>query len=74
MKSLDPLRANKTVIRKELGHAMVSATDLSLISDPIILQKEPEENTVNLQVVIMAVVSKTDISRKYQNISNLLRK
>ena len=47
---------------------------LSLISDPIIWQKEPEENTVNLQVLIMAVVSKTDISRKYQNISNLLRK
>ena len=27
-------------------------------------QKEPEENTVNLQVLIMAVVSKTDIGRR----------
>ena len=37
---------------------------LSLISDPINLAKEPGENTVNLQVLIMAVVSKTGISLK----------
>ena len=36
----------------------------SLISDPIIWQKEPEEYTVNLQILIMAVVLKTDMSKK----------
>ena len=31
------------------------------------MANEPEENTMNLQVLIMAIVSKTDISRKIQN-------
>ena len=44
MKSLDPLRAKKTFIRKKLGHTAVSA-----ISESITWQKEPVENTENLQ-------------------------
>ena len=47
MKSLDPLRAKKTFIRKKLGQTAVSATKASSVtlkSD----KKEPEENTVYL--------------------------
>ena len=35
----------------------------SLINDPINLAKGAEENTVNLQILITAVVSKTDMSK-----------
>ena len=62
IKSLDPLRTKKTFIRKKLGHTMVSAIKPSSVT-LYILQKEPEENTVNLQILIMAVVSKTDLSK-----------
>ena len=72
MKSLDPLRAKKTFIRKKLGHTAVSAIKASSVTLQI-WQKEPEENTVYLKILTkhcifensnMAVVSKTDISRK----------
>ena len=53
MKSLDPLSAKKTFIRKKLGHTAISA----------IWQKEPEEN-IAFENFHMAVVLKTDISRK----------
>ena len=52
IKSLDPLRAKKTFIRKKVGHTMVSA-----------IKASSEENTVNLQILIMVVVSKTDMSK-----------
>ena len=58
IKSLDPLRAKKTFIRKKLSHIMVSALKASSVT-LYIWQKEPEENTVNLQFLITAVVSKT---------------
>ena len=65
IKSIDPLRAKKTFIRKKLGH---TCTIVLAIKNPLVTlyiwQKEPKENTVNLQVLIIAVVSKTDISRK----------
>ena len=60
--SLDPLRAKKTFIRKKLGHTMVSAIKASSVTLKI-WQKEPKENTVNLQILITAVVSKTDMSK-----------
>ena len=62
IKSLDPLRAKKTFIRKKLGHTMVSAINASTVTLKN-WQKEPEENTVNLQILIMAVVYKTDVSK-----------
>ena len=48
MKSLDPLRAKKIFIRKKLGHTAVSAIKASSVTLQT-LQKEPVENTVNLQ-------------------------
>ena len=62
IKSLDPLRANKTFIRKKLGHTMVLAFKASSLTLKN-WQKEPEENTMNLQILIMAVVLKTDMSK-----------
>ena len=49
---------------------------LSFISDPINMAKgaEPEEKTMNLQFLIMAVVSKTDISRKIPNYFKFVKK
>ena len=47
---------------------------LSLISDPKIWQKGPEENTVNLLVLIMTVVSKTDIDRKMPKYFKFVKK
>ena len=41
---------------------MVSAIKASSVTLKI-WQKEPEENTVNLQILITAVVSKTDMSK-----------
>ena len=61
IKSLDPLRAKKTFIRKKLDHSMVSAIKASLVT--LIWQKEPEGYTVNLQFLKTAVVSKTDMSK-----------
>ena len=61
IKSLDPLRAKKSFIRKKLGHTMVSAIKASSVT--LIWQKEPEENTVNLQILITAVISKNDLSK-----------
>ena len=49
MKSLDPLRAKKTSIRKKLGHTAVSAIKASSVT-LLIWQKEPEYNAVNLQM------------------------
>ena len=74
MKSLHPLRAKKIFIRKKLGHTAVSAILKSLISDPIDLAKGASGKYCKFANFNMAVVSKTDISRKYQNISNLFRK
>ena len=73
IKSLDPLRAKKTFIRKKLGHTMVSAIKASSVTLSI-WQKKPEENTMNLQVLIMVVVSKTDISRKIPNYFKFVKK
>ena len=56
IKSLDPLRAKKIFIRKTLGHTMGLAIKASSVT--LIWQIEPEENTVNLQILITAVVSK----------------
>ena len=72
VKSLDPLRAKKTFIRKKLGHTMVSVIKASSVTLKI-WQNMPEENSVNLQFAT-AVVSKFWYVEKYQNISNLLRK
>ena len=44
-KSLDPLRAKKTFIRKKLGHTAVSAIQASSVT-LYIWQKEPEEKAV----------------------------
>ena len=60
IKSLDPLRGKKTFIRKKFGHTIVSAFKASSVT-LIIWQKEPEENTVNLQLLLTAVISKTDM-------------
>ena len=68
IQSIDPLRAKKTFIRKKLGHTMVSAIKASSVT-LLIWQKELEENNIDLQVLIMAVVSKTDISRKIPSFS-----
>ena len=73
IKSLDPLKAKKTFIRKKLGHTMVSVIKASSVT-LLIWQKEPEENTMNLQLLIMAVVSKTDISRKRPNYFKFVKK
>ena len=62
IKSLDPLRAKKTFIRKKLGHTMVSTIKASSVT-LYIWQKEPQEKPVNLQILITAVVSKTDMSK-----------
>ena len=50
MKSLDPLRAKKILIRKKLDHTAVSAIKASSVT-LYTWQKEPVENTVNLQVL-----------------------
>ena len=50
MKSLDPLRAKKTFIRKKLGHTAVSAIDASSVT-LLTRQKELEENTVYLKIL-----------------------
>ena len=42
IKSLDPLRAKKTFIRKKLGHAMVFVIKASSVTIQI-WQKEPEK-------------------------------
>ena len=73
VKSLDPLRAKKTFIRKKLGHTMVLAIKASSVT-LYIWQKEPEKNTVNLLVLIMAVVSKTDIGRKIPKYFKIVKK
>ena len=62
IKSIYPLRAKNTFIRKKMGHTMVSAIKASSVT-LLICQKKPEENTVNLQILIMAVASKTDMSK-----------
>ena len=71
MKSLDPLRAKKTFIRKKLGRTAVSAIKASSVSDPINLARGARGKYCIFENFNMAVVSKTDISRNYQNISNL---
>ena len=49
IKSLDPLRAKKTFIRKKLGHTAVLAIKASSVTLEI-WQKELEDNAVNLQI------------------------
>ena len=48
MNSVDPLRAKKIFIKKKLGHTAVSAIKASSVT-LLTWQKEPVENTVNLQ-------------------------
>ena len=48
IKSLDPLRAKKALIRKKLGHTAVSAIKASSVT---LWQKEPDDNAVNLQIL-----------------------
>ena len=48
VESLDALKAKKTLIRNKLGHTMVLAIKALSVTQKI-WQKEPEENTVNLQ-------------------------
>ena len=48
VESLDALRAKKTLIRNKLGITMVLAIKASSVTQKI-WQKEPEENTENLQ-------------------------
>ena len=50
IKSLDPLRAKETFIRKKLGHTAVSAIKASSVTLKI-WQKKPEDNAVNLQIL-----------------------
>ena len=71
IKSLDSLRAKKTFIGKTLGRTMVSAVKASSVT-LYIWQKEPEENTVNLQISIMAVISKTVMSNENVEKMNLI--
>ena len=61
MKSLDPLRAKNIFIRNKLGHTAVSAI---LISGPTDLAKGARRKYCKFAIFNMAVVSKTDISRK----------
>ena len=63
MKSLDPLRAKKTFIRKKLGHTAFSAIK-SLISDPINLAKEVRGKYCIFENFNMTVVSKTNKGSK----------
>ena len=50
IKSLDPLRAKKTFIRKKLGHSAVSAIKASS-GNLKNRQMEPEDNAVNLHIL-----------------------
>ena len=52
MKSLDPLRAKKTPTKKKFGHTAASAIKASSVTLQI-WQKEPGENTVNLQFLTL---------------------
>ena len=60
-KKFRSFKSKENILRKKLGHTMVSAIKASSVT--LIWQKEPEENTVNLQILITAVVSKTDMSK-----------
>ena len=62
MKSLDPLRAKKIFIRKKLGHTTVSAIKASSVT--LDLAKGASGKYCKFASFNMAVVSKTDISRK----------
>ena len=66
-------KSKENIHKKEVGpyHGF---SYLSLISDPIDLAKGACGKYCKFAIFNMAVVSKTDISRKYQNISNLFRK
>ena len=72
-KSLDPLRTKKTFIRKKLGHTAVSAIQASSVT-LLNLAKEARGRNWKFSKFNMAVLSNTNVSRKYQNISNLFRK
>ena len=62
IKSLDPLKAKKTFIRKKLGHTMVSAIKASSVTLYIVnLAKGARGKYCELEVLIMTVISKTDI-------------
>ena len=63
MKSLDPLRAKKTYIRKKLGHTVVSAIRASSVT-LLNLAKGARGKYCIFEKLNIAVVSKTDISRK----------
>ena len=59
-KSLAPLRAKKTFIGKKLGHTAVS----SLTCDPLNLARGASGKNCKFANFNMAVLSKTDVSRK----------
>ena len=60
-KKFRSFKSKENIYKKKLGQTMVSAIKASSVT--LIWQKEPEENTVNLQILITAVVSKTDMSK-----------
>ena len=72
-KTFRSFKSKENIHKKEVGpyHGFGY---LSLISDPINLAKGARENTVNLQFLIMAVVSKTDISRKIPKYFKFVKK
>ena len=73
MKSLDPLRAKKIFIRKKLGHTAVSAIKASSVTLQT-WQKEPVENTVNLQFLTEQSFQRLLYVETYQNSTKLFRK
>ena len=73
IKSLDPLRAKKTFIRKKLGHTMVSAIKASSVTLKI-WQKELEGKYCESANFNNGSSRKDSYVEKYQTISNLLRK
>ena len=67
------LKSKENIYKKE-GGPYRGFGYYSLISDPIDLAKGASRKYCKFSFFNMAVVSKTDKSRKYQNISNLFRK
>ena len=70
MKSLDPLRAKKTFIRKKFGHTAVSAIKALSVTLSI-WQKGSEKNIVYLQILKWQSFQRLIQVKKYQNLSNL---
>ena len=64
MNGLDPVRAKKIFIKNKLGHTVVSVIKASSVTHPIDLAKGASGKYCKFAIFNMAVVSKTDISRK----------